>query len=134
MLFYTSYIFLCVFLLMSFFQFLSSYATSNLPFFYGFVLGFCPKCVIVYDGGGYLGTGLCRHSFFWSCCAFSCCLVAHCVAPSAEMLPLFVLGSSCILYVAAFSVFYLGEGVVFKNDHKSPHKMHISQKCKYIEL
>ena len=33
--------------------------------FYGFVLGFCPKCVIVYDGGGYLGTGLCRHSFFF---------------------------------------------------------------------
>ena len=34
--------------------------------------------------------------------------MAHCVAPSAEMLPLFVLGSFCILYVAAFSVFSLG--------------------------
>jgi hypothetical protein len=34
-----------------------------------------------------------------------CCLVAHSVAPSAEILPLFLLGSFCILYVAAFSVF-----------------------------
>ena len=60
--------------------------------------------------------------------------MALCVAPSAEMLPLFVLGSFCILYVAAFSVFSLGEGVVFKNDHKSAHKIHVSGKCKYIEL
>lgn len=80
--------------------------------FYRFVLGFCPKYVIVYDGGGYLGTDLCRHSFclfffcFWSCCAFSCCLVAHCVAPSAEMLTSLCTGIFLYFICCCFLCFF----------------------------
>jgi hypothetical protein len=101
---YFIHISLGVFINVIFSVFICFICCIKFALFYGFVLGFCPKCVIVYDGGGCLGTGLCR--LFLSWCAFSCCLVAHCVAPSAEMLPFLLLGSSCIFYVAAFSVFF----------------------------
>jgi hypothetical protein len=85
-----------VFLLVIFSFFISFTCYIKCAHFDGFALGFCPKCVNVYDGGGYLGIGLC--TFFVMMC---CCLVAHCVAPSAEILPPFLLGSFCILHVCS---------------------------------
>jgi hypothetical protein len=74
------------------------------------------------------------NTFFFVMMCIWLLLEAHCVASSAEMSLLFVLGSFCNLYVVAFFVFLFGEGFVFKNDRKLPHKVHDSRQIEYSEV